>query len=85
MYIGAPVVDKTGLSGVYEYEFVMPNFVGGGQRGAPGEPQPAAPALDRAGAWSAALEAQLGLRLQAEKAVPTQRLVIDHVELPTPN
>jgi uncharacterized protein (TIGR03435 family) len=40
---------------------------------------------ERAADISAAMEAQLGLRLQVEKAVPFDVLVIDHAELPSPN
>jgi uncharacterized protein (TIGR03435 family) len=79
----SPIVDKTGLSDVYEYEIVAPRSGGAGQRGAPGQAPPT-PA-ERAEAWSAALEAQVGLRLQAEKSLPIQRFVIDQVELPSPN
>jgi uncharacterized protein (TIGR03435 family) len=34
---------------------------------------------------SADLERELGLRLQAEKAIPIKTLVIDSVEKPSPN
>jgi len=34
---------------------------------------------------SALLEQQLGLRLQPEKAISVEALVIDSVELPSPN
>src|SRR5688572_3534760 len=72
--IDAPVVDKTGLAGVYEYQLaLLPGPGGGGRRGGtPLQAQTGAPAPspDRAGAVSAALEEQLGLRLQPEKTVP---------------
>jgi uncharacterized protein (TIGR03435 family) len=84
-----PVVDKTELTGVYQYEFLAP---------VPPPPVPAAPpgraAQQEIGdlgppsnsisSLSATLEAQLGLRLQAD-SVPVEVLVIDQVERPTPN
>jgi uncharacterized protein (TIGR03435 family) len=81
--VGAPVMNKTGLTGIYDYEFVPPPRTEGAPRGA-GQTQPGPPAVD-ANAWSAALEAQLGLRLAREPAVPTSAIVIEHAELPSPN
>jgi uncharacterized protein (TIGR03435 family) len=91
--VRAPVVDKTGLSGIYEYEIVAPRPLPPGQL-PPGAAGP--PAADgrgggggfpqhMAGLWSAALEEQLGLRLQLEKSLPVEVVVIDQVEKPTEN
>jgi uncharacterized protein (TIGR03435 family) len=84
------VVDKTGLLELYEYEFYLP-LPGGGQRGngpaqgqAAGPPSAAQVFAWRAPAMSAALEEQLGLRLQAEK-VRTEVIVVDHADKPSPN
>lgn len=92
--VGAPVVDKTGLSGIYEYEIVAP-------RPAPLSPLPPPPGAaapepgGRSGGggffanlsslWSNALEEQIGLRLQPEKSVPGEIVVIDQVEKPAEN
>jgi uncharacterized protein (TIGR03435 family) len=81
--INVPVVDKTGLTGAFEYELrrydpvggVMPGRMGGG----PLSEAEAAELL------SLRLEDQLGLRLVPEKAVPAEIFVIESVELPTPN
>lgn len=71
--VGFPVIDKTGLTGVYEYEFVPPP---------PRNPGALPAKLD---AWLRALQAQLGLGLEGESAVPTPAIVIEHAELPSPN
>jgi uncharacterized protein (TIGR03435 family) len=78
-----PVVDKTGLSGAYEYELrllpLTPVPLDPDRPGAPPTPKEIASIV------SAKIEEQLGLRLQAEKAVPVEVLVIDNVNQPTPN
>jgi uncharacterized protein (TIGR03435 family) len=93
--VGGPVVDKTELKGIYEYEFVT--VAGGGGGGGPrgGPPAGQAPRMvselladaqrQAAANMSALLEENLGLRLQSEKAVPVNVVVIDHVEKPSPN
>jgi uncharacterized protein (TIGR03435 family) len=86
---GTPsVVDKTGLTGVYDYEFVLPkrdvSSLGAGPRGQGGAAPTPAPAINRAAAISAALEEQLGLRLQAQK-VTTEIIVLEHAEMPAEN
>jgi uncharacterized protein (TIGR03435 family) len=85
--VNLPVVDKTGLEGLYEFEFVR---VIPGQRGGAAAAQGARPTLEelqrlRAAALSDAMEAQVGLRLQDEKAVPVEVIVVDHVEKPSAN
>jgi uncharacterized protein (TIGR03435 family) len=69
-----PVVNKTGLMETYEYEFVLPNMSAQGGRGAGADSSDV----------SAALQDQLGLRLQAEK-VPVEMIIIDQIERPSPN
>jgi len=68
-----PVVDKTGLTGRYEYEFVLPDVTIQGGRG---QYTPDANQISRA------LEEQLGLRLQAEK-VSVETIVIDQIDRPS--
>jgi uncharacterized protein (TIGR03435 family) len=70
------IVDKTGLSGSFDYEFVVP--VPGLQRGGRGTAGPDASDI------SAALQDQLGLQLLSEK-VPLDLIVIDRIDRPSPN
>jgi uncharacterized protein (TIGR03435 family) len=75
----APVLDKTGLTGTYDYDLLFPPPMAG-QRGATaggGEPP-------NASDLSAMLENQLGLRLQRE-IVSFGVIVVDQAELPSPN
>ena len=79
------VVDKTQLGGMYDYELVLPSIgAPGGARGDGAAPGGLPPETDAASMLSAALEEQLGLRLQKER-VSIEALVIDHVEPPSPN
>jgi uncharacterized protein (TIGR03435 family) len=83
------VEDKTGLTGLYEYELVLP-VPGGGARGEnSASPVAAADTATRSFGWRApamadALEHQLGLRMQLQK-VKTEVLVVDKVERPSEN
>jgi uncharacterized protein (TIGR03435 family) len=87
------LVDRTGLTGVYRYDFLAPLPPPPAPRpparegppnrtpeGIGGFQLPASPISD----LSAALEAQLGLRLQAD-SLPIETLVIDAVEKPSEN
>ena len=78
---GRPVIDRTGLTGLYDftlefaYEGRMPGLMGA--LGAPPAPvDPDAPSL------SAALQEQLGLKLEAARS-PVEVVVIDRFEKPT--
>jgi uncharacterized protein (TIGR03435 family) len=78
---GRPVIDKTGLTGLYDftlrfaYEGRMPGLMG--PLGAPpAAVDPDAPSL------SAALQEQLGLKLEAARG-PVEVVVIDRFEKPT--
>jgi uncharacterized protein (TIGR03435 family) len=80
----ARIVNKTGLNGGYEYQLQALEWPGpgvGGQRAPSGfllfpeDPEE----------LSALLEEQLGLRLQREKAMSVDALVIDSVERPSSN
>ena len=73
--LGAMVVDRTGLEGVYDFEMRWTND----DQIAGGSDADAAPSL------FTALQETLGLRLQAQK-VPFEVVVVDHVErVPTEN
>jgi uncharacterized protein (TIGR03435 family) len=82
---GAPVIDKTGLKGPYEYQFEPTAAVLAGPRTTEGGRGGPVSLAERSENVSASLEEQLGLRLQPEKAVSVEVLVIDSVERPSPN
>ena len=78
-----PVIDKTGLTGVYDYtlkfafEGRMPGVMGPlGSQGPPPPVDPDAPSL------SAALQEQLGLKLEGARG-PVEVAIIDKFEKPT--
>jgi uncharacterized protein (TIGR03435 family) len=75
---GRVVVDKTGLTGTYdiELETEIPSLPGVPE-GTFGQPREGL-------ALFTALPEQLGLKLESERG-PVEVLVIDSVELPTPN
>jgi uncharacterized protein (TIGR03435 family) len=79
--LGAPVIDKTGLAGYFDFTL---------DRSSPQSqepPGPAAPVLngpDRNADLINAVRAQLGLKLEYRKA-PVEILVIDHAERPSEN
>jgi bla regulator protein blaR1 len=87
--IGRTVVDKTGFSGTFNFQLDFspedaasipkpaPTAAGGPERPIPG-------ANVQAPTIFAALQEQLGLRLQAVKG-QVEALVIDHVQRPSPN
>ena len=82
--MGRPVIDKTGLTGLYDltlkfaYEGRMPGIMG--PLGSPPAPtvDPDAPSL------SAALQEQLGLKLESARG-PVEVVVIEKLEKPTPD
>jgi uncharacterized protein (TIGR03435 family) len=88
-YVRTDVLDKTGLTGAYDFtlSFSPPGILQNGLPGqGPGQPG-ASGASDPNGALSLpeAISKQLGLKLELEKR-PTSVLVIDHVEQkPTEN
>jgi uncharacterized protein (TIGR03435 family) len=88
-----PVVDKTGLTGVYSYEFFAPlppppppapPGAQGAGRGGPGGPGELQAPSNPAAALSSSLESTLGLRLQAA-TVSAEMLVIDTLNRPSAN
>jgi uncharacterized protein (TIGR03435 family) len=85
--LGRPVIDRTGLTGSYDFKLEWtPDpgqsgpFGGGGPPGAdaPPPPDPNGPSL------FTAVQEQLGLRLESQKG-PVEMLVIDRVEKPSEN
>jgi bla regulator protein blaR1 len=83
------VIDKTGLVGKYDFDLkwapdemavTMPRSPDGS---GPGSGDPAPPAAAGPSIFTA-LEEQLGLKLEARKE-PTDVIVIDHIEQPSPN
>jgi uncharacterized protein (TIGR03435 family) len=95
--LGMRLIDRTGLSGTYDFtlEFTPPeNGIQGGRFTmalSPGQTAPLNPAgpspgqLDSVPRISSAMERQLGLKLEATK-IAVDMLVIDHVEkTPTEN
>ena len=84
MFAGRIVVDKTGLSGSYDFTLTWTpdQMPGAGQR-PPGAPEP--PPIDPNGAsLFTAVQEQLGLKLDSQRG-PVAVLVIDRVERPTEN
>lgn len=74
-----PVVDSTGISGRFDFDLEWtPDETQFGGNLPPGPPDNAKPSL------YAAIEQQLGLRLQATKG-PVEALVIDHLARPSEN
>lgn len=74
VHMGANVIDKTGLTGKYDFSFKYSGAVPGDESENPN-------------AWPlliTALPEQLGLKLESAKG-PDKFLVIDHIEKPSPN
>jgi uncharacterized protein (TIGR03435 family) len=78
--VGRVVVDRTGLSGNWDFELVFdPSTVAGVRPGADFSPSaPDAPSI------FTAIQEQLGLKLEPTKG-PAEVLVVDSVERPTPD
>lgn len=73
-YVGRPVVDRTGLTGRYDFTLEWN----------PDDSAAVSPASNSLPSLFTALQEQLGLKLEATKA-PVDVLVIDHVERPGTN
>jgi uncharacterized protein (TIGR03435 family) len=87
--LGSTVVDKTGLTGAYDFTLEFAPEMGSGLMAMP----PAAPTPGASAAQSpeapgpsifTAVQEQLGLKLVAQKE-PVDVIVIDHIEQPSPN
>ena len=72
-YVGRPVVDKTGLTGSYDYKLEYADDPGG----------PDATVSEGASIFTA-LQEQLGLKLEAAK-VPVDTIVVERVDRPSEN
>jgi bla regulator protein BlaR1 len=81
--LGKPVLDKTGLTGSYDFKLEWTPD-GGGQAPIRGASDDAPPADTSGPTIFTALQEQLGLKLDAGKG-PVEFLVIDKVEKPTGN
>lgn len=86
--VGRSVVDKTGLTGNYDYSLHWTPDESSTPRVGPGgtlaPPQDDAPVDPNGTTLFTALEEQLGLKLQSEKG-KVDVIVIDHIDLPTEN
>jgi uncharacterized protein (TIGR03435 family) len=71
-----PVVDQTGLTGEYDFKL---DFAMAGRRNGPAADPPVGDTADPAPDVFAAVEAQLGLKLELKK-LPFDVLVIDHID-----
>jgi uncharacterized protein (TIGR03435 family) len=82
--LARPVVDKTGLSGNFDYALEWAPDPGG-KLSVDGEPEHAAgPAAPLGLTFQAALKSQLGLKLEAQKD-PIEFIILDHIERPSKN
>ena len=86
--LGRNVVDKTGLTGGFDYTLEWLPDAGPGRGGVPFNPPPGAPPLPPinpdAPSLPTALQEQLGLKIESTKG-PVEALVIDSVQQPTEN
>ena len=69
-----PVVNKTGLTGKYDFAIVFTNYL----------PEDRTTRPDVGSVMMAALQGELGLKLEAEKAM-VEVMVVDHVERSSEN
>jgi bla regulator protein blaR1 len=85
--VGSTVLDKTGLSGKYEYELHWISDRGMGSAGAPAAPRQSdgePPQESDGPSLFTALQEQLGLKLVSQKE-PVEVVVIDHIQQPSAN
>jgi uncharacterized protein (TIGR03435 family) len=79
--LGRPVIDKTGLTGKYDFKLTWAPDMPSGPSKNPEAPPPAA--LEGPSIFTAVQE-QLGLRLESQKG-PVEMIVIDRIEHPSEN
>jgi bla regulator protein BlaR1 len=85
LYVGRKVIDKTGLTGKYDITLKFtPDENQLARWRMPGAPPPAAPADASGPSLFTALQEQLGLKLDPQKA-PMEIFVIDRAEKPSEN
>lgn len=83
--LGRVVLDKTGLTGLYDFELKWTPDESQGQMFKGADAGDSAPSPDTSGPTIfTALQEQLGLKLESQKG-PVEVFVIDHVEKPTEN
>jgi uncharacterized protein (TIGR03435 family) len=80
------IVDKTGLTGNYDFDlrWAPEQDLGSGPPGPEGSAHDAPPPTDSGPSVFTALEEQLGLKLESTKG-PVKTLVIDHIDKPSEN
>jgi uncharacterized protein (TIGR03435 family) len=79
--LGHPVIDKTGLTGKYDFKLTWAPDVPRGPSPNPDAPPPSAP---EGPSIFTAVQEQLGLRLESQKG-PVEMIVIDRIEHPSEN
>lgn len=85
VYVGRKVIDKTGLTGKYDFTLsYTPDENQLARRAMPGAPLPSAPADGSGPSLFAALQEELGLKLESQKG-PVEIFVIDRAEKPSGN
>ena len=85
LFLESPVVDKTGLSGTYDFRFkYFVDYPSMPPPGTAGSGQPTFVQIDIKGPIIAAIQKNLGLKLESGKG-PVEVTVIDHVERPSGN
>jgi uncharacterized protein (TIGR03435 family) len=83
--LGRVVLDKTGLTGLYDFELKWTPDESQGQMFKGPDIGDSPPPADASGPTIfTAIQEQLGLKLESQKG-PVEVLVIDHVERPTEN
>jgi uncharacterized protein (TIGR03435 family) len=80
--LGRPVVDRTGLAGTYDFSLQWDDAPVK-EGGVPGLDVPGTPGVDH-GSIFTAIQDQLGLRLEPERA-PIEVIVVDRIDRPSPN
>jgi uncharacterized protein (TIGR03435 family) len=88
-YVDRPILDKTGLAGNYDFKLAFSNDRTGGAVASPptqdAAANPVVPANDLGLSFFDAVQAQLGLKLESNKA-SIDNLIIDHIDrVPTDN
>jgi uncharacterized protein (TIGR03435 family) len=85
MFAGRIVIDKTGLTGNYDFTLTWtPDQMANRPPGAPPGPDGVAPVDPNGPSLFTAVQEQLGLKLDSQRG-PVKMLVIDRVERPTEN
>jgi bla regulator protein blaR1 len=86
--LGRTILDKTGLTGTYDFALhwtpddAPPQIAAGAESGQPGND--GAPQTNTSPSLVTALEEQLGLKLESQKG-PVDVIVVDHVDRPSEN